>query len=84
MLRKKFSLVFYQGGGGGVSEGSKKANCFLEKRIFQKLFGTSLGPPKHVLHLVWSVIYRWTKYQHRAKEGQYQRAKRIILDWDQV
>ena len=40
---------------GGVSEGSKKAKCFLEKRIFQKLFGTSLGPPKHVLHLVWSV-----------------------------
>ena len=32
----------------------KKPYCFFEKVFYQKAFRTSLGPPKHVLHLVWS------------------------------
>ena len=47
-------MVFYHTGGRGVSEGSEKPYCF-----FQSACRIILGPPKHVLHLVWSpfVIY---------------------------
>ena len=30
------------------------SDLLVDKVFFQKLFRTSLGPPKHVLHLVWS------------------------------
>ena len=29
---------------------------FLQKVFFQKPYGIILGPPKHVLHSVWSVL----------------------------
>ena len=51
------SMVFCQTGGGGVSEGGKKPNCFFEQSIFQRLSRIILGPPKHVLHLVWSAYF---------------------------
>ena len=35
----------------------KKPNCFFEKSIFQRVSGIILGPPKHVLHLVWSAYF---------------------------
>ena len=37
----------------------KKPYCFFEKYFFQRACRIILGPPKHVLHLVWSpfVIY---------------------------
>ena len=44
-------------GGGGVSEGDEKPNCFFEKSIFQRVSRIILGPSKHVLHLVWSVYF---------------------------
>ena len=50
-------MVFCQTGGGGVSEGGKKPNCFYEQSIFQRVSRIILGPPKHVLHLVWSVYF---------------------------
>ena len=34
----------------------KKPNCIFGEVIFQKPFRASLGPLKHVLHLVWSVF----------------------------
>ena len=43
--------------GGGVSEGGKKPNCFFETSIFQRVSRIILGPPKHVLHLVWSAYF---------------------------
>ena len=42
---------------GGVSEGDEKPNCFFEKSIFQRVSRIILGPPKHVLHLVWSAYF---------------------------
>ena len=48
-------MGFCQTGGGGAPGVAKKTNCFfLTKYFYQKPFRTSLGPPKHVLHLVWS------------------------------
>ena len=35
----------------------KKPNCFFDKSIFQRVFRIILGPPKHVLHLVWSAYF---------------------------
>ena len=50
------SMVFYQprGGSPGVV---KKPYCFFEKGIFQRVSRIILGPPKHVLHLVWSAYF---------------------------
>merc|ERR1712198_551504 len=42
------------GGSPGVV---KKPNCFFEKSIFQRVSRIILGPPKHVLHLVWSAFF---------------------------
>ena len=53
---KKYGLLPNRGG-GGVSEGGKKPNCFFEKSIFQRVSRIILGPPKHVLHLVWSAYF---------------------------
>ena len=39
------------------SKGGKKPNCFFEKSIFQRVSRIILGPPKHVLHLVWSAYF---------------------------
>ena len=53
-------MVFCQtGGGGGSARLVKKPYCFFEKVFFQRACRIILGPPKHVLHLVWSpyVIY---------------------------
>ncbi len=47
------SMVFYQTR-GGVSEGNKKPNPFFGKVFFQWACRIILGPPKHVLQLVWS------------------------------
>ena len=44
------------GGGGGQSGGKKDTKVFLKKVFFQKPYRIILGPPKHVLHLVWSVL----------------------------
>ena len=45
-------------GGGGVSR-EKKAQLFCQKVFFSSFrifFRIILGPPKHVFHLVWSVL----------------------------
>ena len=74
VLRNK-SLVFYQTGGRGVKL------FFLKQHSFQLQFRTSLGPPKHILHLVWSsfvvstanrtALKAATGAQILKKEGQY-------------
>ena len=43
-------------GGGRVSEGSKMPNLYFGKVFFQVACRIILGPPKHVLHLVWSCL----------------------------
>ena len=43
-------------GGGGVSDGSKMPNFYFGKLFFQLACRIILGPPKHVLHLVWSCL----------------------------
>ena len=48
------SLVFCQT--GGVLEGSKMPNLYFGKVFFQLACRIILGPPKHVLHLVWSCL----------------------------
>ena len=42
--------------GGGSAREVKKPYCFFEKVFFQRACRIILGPPKHVLHLVWSVL----------------------------
>ena len=41
---------------GGGQSGEKRTRRFLKKVFFQKPYRIILGPPKHVLHLVWSVL----------------------------
>ena len=52
ILSKGKSMVFYHT--RGVSEGNKKPNCFFGTLFFQRACRIIIGPPKHVLHLVWS------------------------------
>ena len=40
---------------GGGSAGEKDTPVFLSS-FFQKLYRINLGPPKHVLNLVWRVL----------------------------
>ena len=47
-------------GGGGSERGKKGHEGFLKKCFFQKPYRIILGPPKHVLHLVWSVLGIYT------------------------
>ena len=46
--------------GGGAERGKKGHEGFLKKCFFQKPYRIILGPPKHVLHLVWSVLGIYT------------------------
>ena len=42
---------------GGSERGGKRHKGFLKSVFFfQKPYRIILGPPKHVLHLVWSVL----------------------------
>ena len=54
--RKKYGLLPNRGAGGSARV-VKKPNCFFEKSIFQRVSRIILGPPKHVLHLVWSAYF---------------------------
>merc|ERR1712082_133615 len=63
-------MVFCQTGGGGVSEGGKKPNCFFETSIFQRVSRIILGPSKHVLHLVWSAYFISTAVRTALKEAR--------------
>ena len=47
-------MVFCQTRGGGSPRVVKKPYCFFEKVFLQRACRIILGPPKHVLHLVWS------------------------------
>ena len=40
--------------------GEKKDTKVFKKSVFQKPYRIILGPPKHVLHLVWSVLGIYT------------------------
>ena len=53
--------------GGGVSEGNKKPNPFFGKVFFQWACRIILGPPKHVLHLVWSAYVLSTTIRKALK-----------------
>ena len=46
--------------GGGAGAGKKRHKRNFNKCFFQKPYRIILGPPKHVLHLVWSVLGIYT------------------------
>ena len=52
---------------GGVRAGEKRTRRFLKKVFFQKPYRIILGPPKHVLHLVWSVLGIYTAIKTALK-----------------
>ena len=46
--------------GGGQSEGKKDTNGLFKRAFFfssKTIYRITLEPPKHVLHLVWSVLF---------------------------
>ena len=51
------SLVFCQTRGGGLRGGGKNQTAFFKRSFFQGVSRIILGPPKHVLHLVWSAYF---------------------------
>ena len=56
----------------------KKPNCFFEKSIFQRVSRIILGPPKHVLHLVWSAYFISTAVRTALNAPNPGRKKAII------
>ena len=67
--RKKtyFLWSFANPGEGGVSEGSEKTILLFEKVFFQRACRIILVPPKHVLHLVWSLYVIYTAIRTALK-----------------
>ena len=63
--------------GGGVTEGNKKPNPFFGKVFFQWACRIILGPPKHVLHLVWSAYVLSTAIRTALKVA---RTAQILRD----
>ena len=66
------SMVFYQTRGGSPRV-MKKPNCFFGKVCFQWACRIILGPPKHVLHLVWSAYIISTAIRAALKIAQRSR-----------
>ena len=62
-----FLMVFCQTGGWGSARVVKKPYCFFEKVFFQRACRIILGPPKHVLHLVWSAFVIYTAIRTALK-----------------
>ena len=54
---------------GGSARVVKKPYCFFEKVFFQRAYRIILGPPKHVLHLVWSPFVIYTAIRTALKEA---------------
>ena len=52
-----------------VAWGSKKPNLYFVKVFFQRACRIILGPPKHVLHLVWSPFVIYTAIRTALKEA---------------
>ena len=79
-LQKKSgkSLVFCKTG-GGVSEGSKMPNLYFGKVFFQLACRIILGPPKHVLHLVWSCLNIYLGGGVRGEFGKRPDFFRILI-----
>ena len=51
-------MVFCQTrGAGGSARVVKNQTAFLKQSFFQRVSRIILGPPKHVLHLVWSAYF---------------------------
>ena len=66
-LRSGFFASRDTKGGGGVRAGEKRTRRFFKKVFFQKPYRIILGPPKHVLHLVWSVLGIYTAIKTALK-----------------
>ena len=69
-------MVFYHTRGGEGSERVvKKPYCFFEEEeksiFFQIACRIILGPPKHVLHLVWSPFVKYTANKTALKVALY-------------
>ena len=89
-----FLWSFAKPGGGGSARVVKKPYCCFEKVFFQRACRIILGPPKHVLHLVWSPYVIYTAIRTALKEawearilgkkGQNPRTKNIFFEWDQM
>ena len=64
ILKKKCGIRHEGWGGKGV-RAEKKTQTDFKKCFFilQKPYKIIIGPPKHVLHLVWSVLGPWAYLQ---------------------
>ena len=67
----KISNFCVHGHEGGSERGKKGHKGFLKKCFFQKPYRIILGPPKHVLHLVWSVLGIYTAIKTALKVALY-------------
>ena len=56
---------------GGAERGEKRHEQNFNKCFFQKPYRIILGPPKHVLHLVWSVLGISTAIKTALKVALY-------------
>ena len=54
-----------------LSKGSKKLNLYFGKVFFQLACRIILGPPKHVLHLVWSCLDTYLALKTTLKVSLY-------------
>ena len=55
-------IVFYYEEGGGVGRKVKRLWSYFLHHVFVGVFQYVPGPPKHVLHLVWSFfVFFWTR-----------------------
>ena len=63
-------MVFCQTGGGSARV-VKNHTAFLKKYFFQRACRIILGPPKHVLHLVWSAFVKYTANRTALKVALY-------------
>ena len=75
--QKKTFMFFYYTGGGGVGEAGgsarvvKKPHWFVKEKLFQRACRIILGPQKHVLHLVCSVLGISTAIKTTLKGALY-------------
>ena len=65
------SVVFCQTVGGGSRRVLKSQTSILEKYFFQWACRIILGPPKHVLHLVWSCLDTYLALKTTLKVSLY-------------
>ena len=62
-----FCSLLLRKGGGGVGGNVKRLQSFFINHVFVGVFQYVPGPPKHVLHLVWSAYVISTAVRTASK-----------------